>query len=123
MNRITVECLLKAYAGALMSAIDTALLIDACEALQAHLVTTHRLLARWQGGESEAALKAALQTEMHLYQAEALALPDVKSVARAFRHCCRAVGVTMIDSGVPLFAPSQAPPATSAQAECDAPPG
>ncbi|MBI3862523.1 MAG: hypothetical protein HY290_11570 [Planctomycetia bacterium] len=58
-----------------------------------HYASAWNMLARWQGGDSEDRLRAAVAIELTGYQANPPPGRQAKVVGAAFGAVCRAVGV------------------------------
>ena len=91
MDRPAVERLLQAYVDALASVAGGLAARTAPHEYLAHFDTARNLLARWQGGESEADLKAALEVELGGYRAHPPSGQAAENVGAAFVALCRAV--------------------------------
>ena len=95
-DRLTIEGLLDAYIDVLSSASSSATDGFSRSAYNSHLERAQQLLCRWKGGESLAALKTAVETELYLYRSEEHGLAgEAESVGRAFGELCRRVGVEL----------------------------
>lgn len=93
MDRPSVEKLLKAYVEAL-EATQTMAAGRARYEFQAHCATAQNLLARWQGGETEERLKAAIEIELVGYRANPPPGHQAELIGATFDEVCRAIGAT-----------------------------
>jgi hypothetical protein len=93
MDRLLIDSSLAAYLNVLSQASSSTESLVARETYQAHEQWADRLRARWQGGESHAALEAALYAEWIVFRGDRIPGPEAESVGRAFGDLCRTVGV------------------------------
>jgi len=92
MDRSSVERVLQEYVDALESASLRTLSRDRYE-YQPHYGTARNLLARWQGGESEECLRAAVVGVLADYRTNPPPGSHAEVVGAAFGAVCRTVGV------------------------------
>ena len=90
-RRPIIEKRLSEHVDGLASAVST----SECLLYQSHLDTAKRILARWQGGESESALKSSLEAERVLLLSESLPGKEAELVGRTFGDLCRTLGIQL----------------------------
>jgi hypothetical protein len=91
LDRLKIEKLIRRYADVLLDA-ETAT-EQSGGPYSGHRATASRILARWEGGESESALREALRVELRLYGSESLTGRKAYEVGKAFGDLCRALDV------------------------------
>ena len=92
LDRRLIERLLQAYVQAL-EATQTPAAGRVRYEYASHYDTARNLLARWQGGESEARLQAAVEIELSSYRTDPPGGQQAEMIGAAFGDVCRAVGV------------------------------
>lgn len=91
-DRFAVERCLLTYVAALGAALKESTTGIEQRQYPPRLKRARYLLARWQGGERERDLRAALKIELGSYQAAPPPGQHAELVGRAFGHLCRTVG-------------------------------
>jgi hypothetical protein len=92
LDRLLVERLLQAYVQAL-EATQAPAAGRVRHEYASHYDTARNLLARWQGGESEARLHSAVEVELSSYRIDPPGGKQAELIGAAFGDVCRAVGV------------------------------
>jgi hypothetical protein len=91
MDRLSVEKLLREYVDALDLASRKFIPGNERYEYQPHHSMALNLLARWQGGESEEGLRAAVSVELADYRKNPPGGPQAETVGTAFGAVCSAV--------------------------------